>query len=112
MLYRYLLLVEILLAVVCGVTIGSILGFVGAGGSMVAVPMLIYLFGMTPVQATTASLIIVFSGALSGVIAKLRKNEVLIRESLTIWALGLATNFGGAYILPHFLGLPPGSRNG
>jgi uncharacterized membrane protein YfcA len=92
--------VEILLAIICGVAIGSILGFVGAGGSMVAVPMLIYLFGMTPVQATTASLIIVFSGALSGVISKLKNKEVLIRESLSIWALGLATNFGGAYLLP------------
>jgi uncharacterized membrane protein YfcA len=92
--------VEIALALASGVAIGSILGFVGAGGSMVAVPILIYIFGMTPVQATTASLIIVFSGALSGVISKLRAQEVLIRESFVIWAIGLATNFGGAYILP------------
>jgi len=92
--------VEVLLAIICGVAIGSILGFVGAGGSMVAVPMLIYLFAMTPVQATTASLIIVFSGALSGVVSKLKSGDVLVRESLLIWALGLATNFGGAYILP------------
>ena len=91
---------EILLALACGVAIGSILGFVGAGGSMVAVPMLIYLFDMSPVEATTASLIIVFSGALSGVISKFKSGDVLVRESLTIWALGLATNFGGAYILP------------
>ncbi len=88
---------EIALAIICGVAIGSILGFVGAGGSMVAVPLLIYVFGMTPVQATTASLIIVSSGALSGVI---KNKDVLVRESLTIWAIGLATNFGGAYILP------------
>jgi uncharacterized membrane protein YfcA len=91
---------EVLLAIICGIAIGSILGFVGAGGSMVAVPMLIYIFGMTPVQATTASLIIVFSGALSGVLSKLKNGDVLVRESLTIWALGLATNFGGAYVLP------------
>lgn len=91
---------EILLAIACGLAIGSILGFVGAGGSMVAVPMLIYLFGFNPVQATTASLIVVFSGAVSGVLARLRSREVLIRESLTIWSLGLATNFGGAYLLP------------
>ena len=91
---------EIVLAIICGVAIGSILGFVGAGGSMVAVPMLIYVFGMTPVQATTASLIIVFSGALSGVLSKFKSKDVLVRESLSIWAIGLATNFGGAYILP------------
>ena len=91
---------EIALAIICGMAIGAILGFVGAGGSMVAVPMLIYIFGMTPVQATTASLIIVFSGALSGVLSKLKSKEVLIRESLSIWAIGLVTNFGGAYLLP------------
>lgn len=91
---------EIALAIASGIAIGSILGFVGAGGSMVAVPVLIYLFGMSPVQATTASLIIVFSGALSGVISKFKSRDVLVRESLTIWAIGLATNFGGAYILP------------
>ena len=91
---------EIALAILCGVAIGSILGFVGAGGSMVAVPMLIYIFDMTPVQATTASLIIVFSGALSGVLSKFKSKDVLVRESLSIWAIGLATNFGGAYLLP------------
>ena len=91
---------EFFLAILCGLAIGSILGFVGAGGSMVAVPMLIYIFGMTPVQATTASLIIVFSGALSGVLSKFKSKEVLVRESLLIWGIGLATNFGGAYLLP------------
>ena len=91
---------EIVLAITCGLAIGSILGFVGAGGSMVAVPMLIYIFDFTPVQATTASLIVVFSGAVSGVLARLRSRDVLIRESVAIWALGLATNFGGAYLLP------------
>jgi uncharacterized membrane protein YfcA len=92
--------VEILLALASGLAIGAILGFVGAGGSMVAVPILIYVFSMSPVQATTASLIIVFSGALSGVISKLKNSEVMVRESLVIWSIGLITNFGGAYLLP------------
>jgi uncharacterized membrane protein YfcA len=92
--------VETLLALICGIAIGSVLGFIGAGGSMLAVPILIYIFDMTPVQATTASLIVVFGGALSGVIPKIRKNEVLIREGLTIWAIGLITNIGGSLILP------------
>lgn len=95
-----IVLMDIAWAIACGVVIGAILGFVGAGGSMVAVPMLIYFFDFSPVQATTASLIVVFSGALSGVLSKLKSRDVLVRESLTIWALGLATNFGGAYLLP------------
>lgn len=91
---------ELALAIICGIAIGSILGFVGAGGSMIAVPMLVYIFEMTPVQATTASLLIVFSGALSGVISKFKSGDVLVRESISIWAIGLATNFGGAFLLP------------
>lgn len=93
-------MVELLLAVICGLGIGAVLGYVGAGGSMLAVPALIYLFGLTPVQATTASLMVVFVGAASGVIPKFKKQEVLIKEALIIWAIGLTTNLYGAYLLP------------
>lgn len=57
---------EIALAILSGVAIGSVLGFVGAGGSMLAVPIFIYVFGFSPVNATTASLLVVFVGAASG----------------------------------------------
>jgi len=92
--------VEIAVAILTGIAIGLVLGYVGAGGSMLAVPALIYIFGFNPVQATTASLIVVFIGAASGALPKLRKNEILIKESLVIWAIGLSTNFTGAYFLP------------
>lgn len=91
---------EIVLAILTGIAIGVILGYVGAGGSMLAVPAFIYIFGFNPVQATTAALIVVFIGAASGALPKLRKNEILIKEALVIWAIGLSTNFTGAYFLP------------
>ena len=91
---------DVLLAIASGIGIGSVLGFVGAGGSMLAVPIFIYVFGLTPVTATTASLLVVFVGALSGVLPKLKNKEVLIRESLVIWSIGLITNLSGAYFLP------------
>jgi uncharacterized membrane protein YfcA len=91
---------EIVLAILTGIAIGAILGYVGAGGSMLAVPAFIYIFGFNPVQATTAALIVVFIGAASGALPKLRKNEILIKEALVIWAIGLSTNFTGAYFLP------------
>ncbi|MEY3325636.1 MAG: hypothetical protein RL694_523, partial [Actinomycetota bacterium] len=93
-------MVELLLAAICGLGIGAVLGYVGAGGSMLAVPALIYLFGLNPVQATTASLLVVFIGAASGLMPKFKKQEVLIREALIIWAIGLTTNLTGAYLLP------------
>ena len=91
---------EIVLAILTGIAIGAILGYVGAGGSMLAVPAFIYIFEFNPVQATTAALLVVFIGAASGALPKLRKNEILIKEALVIWAIGLSTNFTGAYFLP------------
>lgn len=83
---------ELIGAVFAGAAIGLVLGLVGAGGAMLAVPILIYLFGFTPIQATTAALVVVGLAALSGAIEKFSRREVLIREALTISALGLATN--------------------
>lgn len=91
---------ELLMAIASGVLIGSVLGYVGAGGSMLAIPVFIYVYGLSPVAATTASLLVVFVGAASGALPKLRRNEILIKESLTIWAIGLVTNLTGAYYLP------------
>lgn len=91
---------EITLAIIAGVAIGSVLGFVGAGGSMLAVPIFIYVFDLSPVSATTASLLVVFVGAASGALPRIKQKEVLIKEALVIWAIGLATNLTGAYYLP------------
>ena len=54
---------EILGALLSGAFIGSVLGFVGAGGAMLAVPMLIYFFNFSAVTATTAALAIVIAAA-------------------------------------------------
>lgn len=87
-------------AVLVGLAIGLILGFVGAGGAMVTVPILIYLFDFTPLQATTAALVIVGSAALSGALPKFSRQEVLVREALTISALSIATNVTFASLAP------------
>ena len=89
---------ELLGALLAGGAIGLVLGLVGAGGAMLAVPMLIYFFGFTPLQATTAALVVVGSAALSGAIEKFSRKEVLVKEALTISALGIATNIGFASI--------------
>jgi uncharacterized membrane protein YfcA len=91
-----------LLAILSGTFIGSVLGFVGAGGAMVSVPILLYLFHFTPTQATTAALAIVLLAALSGAIPKMRTHDVLYREAFSIWGIGLVTNIGGAALSKHF----------
>jgi len=83
---------EILGALIAGAFIGSVLGFVGAGGAMLAVPILIYGFGFEPSVASTAALAVVGSAALSGASAKIKKKEIYYRDALAIWAIGLTTN--------------------
>ena len=90
-----------LLAVLSGVFIGSVLGFVGAGGALVSVPILLYLFHFTPNQATTAALAIVLLAALAGAIPKMRLHDVLYREAFSIWGIGLITNISGAALAKH-----------
>ncbi len=93
--------VNALLAILSGIFIGSVLGFVGAGGALTSVPILLYVFHFTPTQATTAALAIVFLAAFSGALPKMRTHEVLYREAFSIWGIGLVTNIGGAILSKH-----------
>jgi hypothetical protein len=89
---------EIVAALICGSFIGSVLGFVGAGGAMLSVPMLIYFFNFSPPIATTAALAIVIAAATSGLIPKFKSKDVLIREALIISSIGLVTNVGSSLL--------------
>ena len=61
---------------------GLILGLIGSGGSILSVPILVYLFGINPVTATAYSLFIVGTTSLIGSIKNLKKK--LINYSTTI----------------------------
>lgn len=89
---------EMIGALIAGSAIGAVLGFIGAGGAMVSVPILTNFFHFSIHQATVAALIIVFGAALSGLYGRWRRNEVLAKEALTISAIGLITNVTGARI--------------
>jgi uncharacterized membrane protein YfcA len=83
---------EIVAGLIAGSFIGAVLGFIGAGGAMLSVPILLYVFDFTPQTATTAALAVVLSAAISGLLPKIKSKEVLFKEALIIWALGLTTN--------------------
>jgi len=85
---------EIIGGLIAGSFIGAVLGFIGAGGAMLTVPILLYIFDFTPQTATTAALAVVLTAAISGLLPKIKNKEVLFKEALTIWALGLSTNIG------------------
>ncbi|MEV7217758.1 sulfite exporter TauE/SafE family protein [Kitasatospora cineracea] len=87
----------VLLALVAGAVVGLALGGLGGGGSMLAVPALIYLIGLTPGTATTASLLIVAVTSLTGLLAHARAGRVRWREGLLFGAAGLPfATLGGA----------------
>ena len=59
----------LLLAVAAGALIGLSLGALGGGGSILAVPVLVYLLDQSASQATTGSLVVVGVTSLIGAIA-------------------------------------------
>lgn len=93
---------EIAVALIAGGFIGAVLGFIGAGGAMLSVPILLYIFDFTAIPATTGALAIVLCAAIAGIIPKARAKEILYRDAIVIWGLGLVTNLG-ASILAHKL---------
>ncbi|HEY9437662.1 MAG TPA: sulfite exporter TauE/SafE family protein [Streptomyces sp.] len=84
----------LVLALVAGAVIGLALGALGGGGSILAVPALIYLLGFSPVSATTASLIIVTATSATALYAHARDGNVA-------WRTG--TLFAAAGVVPAFL---------
>ena len=71
------------LAIAAGVFIGLSLGALGGGGSILAVPVLVYLLDQSPVQATTGSLVVVGVTALIGAVTARRAGNVLLARGVT-----------------------------
>ncbi|PZH10803.1 integral membrane family protein [Streptomyces sp. NTH33] len=79
----------LLLALVAGAVIGLALGGLGGGGSVLAVPALIYLLGFTPAEATTASLVIVTLTSVTALVGHARDGNVAWRTGLLFAAAGI-----------------------
>lgn len=87
----------VVLALAAGAVIGLALGALGGGGSVLAVPALIYLLGFTPVAATTASLVIVTVTSATALSAHARDGHVRWRTGLLFAAAGIVpAMLGGA----------------
>jgi uncharacterized protein len=63
------------------VLMGATLGLIGAGGSILTVPILVYFFKIPPLTATAYSLLIVGSTALIGAVSYYKKNLVKIKSA-------------------------------
>ncbi|MEU2982245.1 sulfite exporter TauE/SafE family protein [Streptomyces hirsutus] len=83
----------LILALVSGAAIGLALGALGGGGSVLAVPALIYLLGFTPAAATTAALIIVTATSITALAAHTRDGNVAWRTGALFAAAGIVPAF-------------------
>jgi uncharacterized membrane protein YfcA len=88
--------VTLALAVAAGALIGLSLGALGGGGSILAVPVLVYLLGQSPAQATTGSLVVVGVTSLVGSVAAYRTGNVLLGRGVAFGVVGTGGAIAGA----------------
>ncbi|MBO7941612.1 sulfite exporter TauE/SafE family protein, partial [Streptomyces sp. S9] len=79
----------LVLALLAGGLVGLALGALGAGGSILTVPALIYLLGFDPAAATTGALVIVIVTSVTALAAHARTGSVRWRAGLLFAAAGL-----------------------
>jgi len=65
---------------------GLVLGAIGGGGSILTVPILIYLFGMTAWSSTAHSLVVVGITAFAGAILAYQRKDI---DLVKVWIFGL-----------------------
>ncbi|MCW4355012.1 sulfite exporter TauE/SafE family protein [Hoyosella sp. YIM 151337] len=74
---------------VVGLIIGVLLGLLGGGGAILAVPALVYLIGLPVTQAIPMSLIVVAAAALSGAYTRVRERLINWRLAAIFAAAGM-----------------------
>ena len=89
---------QAVLSVVFGAMIGLLLGLVGGGGSILTVPILVYIIGLDVPSATATSLAIVGASALAGAVPHARAGRVNLRVALFFGLCGIAGAFAGTWL--------------
>lgn len=90
-----------LLAIVYGAVVGMALGLTGGGGSILAVPLLMFGLGVPPADAVAMSLVSVAATALVGATQSLRHGLVVWQPSMIFAAGGMLSAPAGAAMGRH-----------
>ncbi|MBU8896494.1 sulfite exporter TauE/SafE family protein [Corallococcus sp. H22C18031201] len=85
--------------------IGLSLGLLGGGGSILTVPILVYVLGFDPKQSIAMGLAVVGMTSLVGAASHWRKGNVRLRASLPFAALTMAGTYAGARFSVHVPGV-------
>jgi uncharacterized protein len=67
---------------IASILVGVVLGLLGGGGSILSIPILVYLFGVEPVMASAYSLFIVGVTSLVGAIPKYREHLINLKTGI------------------------------
>ena len=86
--------VGLLLALAIGVS----LGFFGGGGSILTVPLLVYVFGLPPKQAIASSLVVVAIASAFAALQHARAGNLRLRVALLFGAAAMAGAYLGARV--------------
>lgn len=83
-------------AIVPGVLIGTALGLLGGGGSVLTVPIFVYVLGFDPKAAIAMSLAVVGTASVVGTVAHWRAGRVNLRIGALFGAVAMLGTLGGA----------------
>lgn len=93
------------LTIALAALVGVLLGLLGGGGSVLAVPLLVYVGGLEPGPAVATSLFVVGTTSLAGVLPHARAGRVRWRSGLVFGAAGMT----GAYLGGRLAAYVPGA---
>lgn len=89
------------LGYLCALLIGVVLGLIGGGGSILTVPVFVYLISINPITATAYSLFVVGVSALVGALRNMQKGLVDFRTAIVFSIPAfIAVYAARKYILP------------
>lgn len=95
----------LVLAVILSVAIGLTVGLLGGGGSILTLPLLVYLLGVEAKQAIASSLLVVGATALVGAVSHARAGNVQALAGALFGGAAMA----GAFVGGRLAGLVPGA---
>ncbi|WP_347988838.1 sulfite exporter TauE/SafE family protein [Methylomonas sp. AM2-LC] len=84
------------------ILIGLMLGLLGGGGSILTVPMLVYLLHVEPKQAILTSFVVVGISSLIALLSHARRGTVCWKSGGVFGIAGMAGAFGGGHLAGHF----------
>lgn len=93
-----------ILTLALAIGIGLLLGLLGGGGSILTVPMLVYLLHVEPKQAIVTSFVVVGISSVMALISHAGRGSVCWKSGLIFGMAGMLGAFAGGRLAAHFSG--------